>query len=185
MEKTQLITAYEWKKSQIVDENIDDQRVNPLIFKAQDFYIAESLGSTFYQHLMDAVKDDTLTNDETDLLNFYIKPALSEWIFYMSKSLLSTRTSNKGELNQSAMYAAAIDIKEKNEIKNEIERLADAYTKRLEKYLCDNSTLFPLYYNSANDENLHPQRKTNYTGVFISKKRGGCCKDNNEWYRPI
>ena len=167
--KKNLVTATEVKQSAGADFNVDDALITPMIRKAQDMYIGQALGSTFYNHIMSASTSNTLTSDETALIDDYIKPCLLEWSILSALSVIKTKTTNKGVNTENAQYVLNADRADYKEKKQEIRDFAEFYLKRLNKYLCDYSNLFPLFENPSDLENLRKNGKSFFGGMYLPR----------------
>jgi hypothetical protein len=169
--KKYFVSAQEVKIAGGADFNVDDSKLNPFILKAQDAYIGGVLNSDFYNHLMLAATNNTLTQDETDLINDYIKPALLEWAILTALPHIKTGIVNKGVGTESAQYYFNADRADYKEKKDEIRNFADYYTKRLEQYLCDYYNLFPLYKNPSDKVNQKSRSANNFGGFYMPNRR--------------
>lgn len=167
MIRKQYITTVELKQLTNIESNVDDAKLNPIIFKAQDMYIQNILGSSFHIHLQEAIDAASLSSEETALITDYIKPALAEWSYYMSITQLANKVTNKTVGNENSTYLVNAERASQKDLKNEIRDMAEFYTKRLATYLCLNSELFPEYENPEANETLHKNNKSYFSGMYI------------------
>lgn len=170
MIRKQYVSSVEVKQLTTVENNVDDAKINPLIFKAQDMHIQPILGSDFHNHLQEGIENDTLTQDEKDLINDYIKPALVDWTHYIAITQLANKTTNKTVANEFSQYTINAERASQKDLKNELRDSAEFYTKRLANFLCLNSDLFPLYENPTDKENLHKNSKSYFSGIYIPRR---------------
>ena len=56
----QFISADYLKENTTVEFNVDDAKINPIVVTAQDMYIAQALGSDFYEYLMNKAFEENL-----------------------------------------------------------------------------------------------------------------------------
>lgn len=180
MVRTQFIDTDYLKDNTSIEYNVDDSKINPTIFAAQDMHIAHVLGSDFYVHLQQAAAGGTLTSDEETLIRDYIQVPVAHWTHYMLVNQLRSKLTNKSLSQENSQYSLAAERQDAQDLKSEIRDLAEFYTQRLIKYLCDYSELFELYENPTDKENLRRNPKTYFTGVFIPNRRS-CRRD--EQYR--
>lgn len=181
MAKVNFITTTELKQNSGCEFNVDDSKLNPFIRKSQDMYIGGALNSDFYQHLMDAKIANTLTADEITLIDDYIKPALYEWSLLEAFSNLTVKTTNQGNNQEVSQYSVIADNLRYKERKQEIRDVAEFYTKRLNKYLCDYQELYPLYLNPGDKVNQMRNTTSYFSGIHI--KKGGYCNRPDDQYR--
>lgn len=173
--KTQFIDTEFLKDNSLIEYNLDDAKLNPLIFKAQDMYLAPTLGSDFYIHLQEAAANDTLTTDEENLIRDYIQQMVVEWTAYISVNQITSKFTNKANVQEFSQYSNVTSRAERTDLKNELRDAAEFYTKRLVKYLCDFGELFPLYENPSATENL-PKNSTSYfSGIYLPGMNSRSC----------
>lgn len=172
--KKHFITEQYLKQNSSVEFNVDAAKINPFIMRAQDIYIADKLGSTFYEHLMSAKHNDTLTSDEEDLIINYIAPALVDWTIYSAFNSLRTKITNKSQSLESSQYSVASERADLNASKIEIRDMAEFYTTRLVRFLNSNSNLFTLYESATCDENIPKNNSTYFSGMDFSSGSNDC-----------
>lgn len=173
--KQQLVDTNYIKLNSTVEYNVDDSKLNPNIFKAQDLHLQGVLNSDFMNHLMEAVYNETTNADEDELIEDYIKPMLCEWTVAISLEFLRNKITNKSVSNEYSNYSSSADRANVIDLINTCTNWAEFYTQRLIKYLCDNSNLFPLYVNPTEKVNMKATEKPYFNGLYIPRKRGCGC----------
>ncbi len=158
------------KKLSFVHDNVENELLRKVLKRAQDMYIEPLLGSSLYNRLLTGIENSDLTNDETTLINDYIVIILC--------IAVELRLSDAGTVEiRNVGTGKATEENFQANTSNEMERTKDMsykdltfYKNRLKKYLCDNSTLFPLYRDISQ---IKAEGKTNsYSNNFlISTKR--------------
>lgn len=90
-----MISIKTLKDNYLIDENLDDKYVLPVIVKGQDFIIRPLLGSTLYDEIIEQIRVGTLSESNKDILNM-IEPILAYYV--MSEVIYSTayKLKNKG-----------------------------------------------------------------------------------------
>lgn len=166
----QFISAEYLKENTTVEFNVDDAKINPIVVTAQDMYIAQALGSDFYEYLMEKAFNNSLSNDEEGLIRKFIMPALTHWSHYLLLNQTRAKLTNKSLSLENSQYSNSADRSDLSLLKNEIRDIAEFYTKRLVTYLCDYSNLFPKYDNPSDKENLKKSSNAYFGGVFIPKR---------------
>lgn len=165
-----------------VEGNVDYDKVKPFIIKVQDLYLQQRLGSTFFKHLNDAVVFGTLTNDEEELINDYIKPMVSEYTYYEALPFLNFKLTNKAISKQSSDNSQPSDLTDIKYLRGILKNNAEFYDTRLYKYLDMNEDQFPIWKNTLNSEqNLGKDSRTYSSGIYIpkDKKRGVFIRKSN------
>jgi len=157
------------KRFTTIEENVDDSKIVPFIYKAQDLHLQQAIGTTFYNHLKDGVINSTLTVDEEALIRNFIQPMVCEWTLYMVMPYLHNKTTNKAVVNQNSEWSTSVDNNTIKYLRQDIRDLAEMYTKNLLSELCQYPQKYPIYYNGG-IENVTPNNTSYFSGVFIPKK---------------
>ncbi len=74
--KALFITLQELKRKSIIDGDVDTDKLIQFVEVAQDTIIQNYLGTKLYNTLQTQVINDTVTTDNSTLINTYIKPML-------------------------------------------------------------------------------------------------------------
>ena len=89
-----MISLKTLKNNYLIDDNLDDKYVLPVIVKGQDFIIRPILGSTKYNEIIEQIEGGTLTDDNKEVLNM-IEPILAYYV--LSEVIYSTAYKLKNE----------------------------------------------------------------------------------------
>jgi len=163
-----------------IENNVDSNKIRPYIIKVQDTHLQQILGSYFYYHLMDAAYNGTLTANEDTLVRNYIQRFVSEWVFYEVFPFLNYKVTDKAVSKESSENSTFSELNEIKYLRNAISDMAQFYGERLDKYLRDNSQLFPEYQNPDVPENLPKIGNKYFQGVYI---KGSKSCDPREQYK--
>ena len=180
MSKVKFISTEYLKENSTIEDNLDDAKLVPFIYKAQDIHLQSVLGTTFYNHLKDAVINSTLTSDEESLVRDYIQPMIVEYVVYESLPFLSNKLTNKSVMQENSEFGTPSALQEIKYLRNTVRDMAEFYSSRLVKFLCDNSSLFPVYQNPDSNENLRKNSRVYNTGVFIPRKNHSSFRSYND-----
>lgn len=178
--KAQFIECDYIKRYSNIDNNVDDDRLVPIIFSVQDMYLQQALGSSFYKDLMTKINNETLNSDEVILVKDYIRPMLLNYIGYEAVAELNYKITNKAVSQESSEFSNASDLDTIKYLRSNYRNKADFYNKRLVKYLCDYSNLFEKYNNPDAKENLEKSSKVWTGGVYIPKRGTGNIRRYND-----
>lgn len=168
--KVKFVSSEFIKENTTIQDNVDDDIIVPYIYKVQDRYLQQSLGTTFYEHLKLAIINQTLTNDEDDLIRDYIQPMITEYVVYELLPHINYKLTNKAVSTQNSEYSNPSSLDEVKYLRYSVRDMADFYLKRLNKFLCDYGTLFPTYVNPSSPENLSKSYKSYFNGIFLPKR---------------
>lgn len=177
-----FISAQYLKENTVLEMNIDDSKLTPIILKVQSVYLQQILGSSFMQHLYDAVTNSTLTTAEENLIRDYIQSFVCEYSVYEALPYLNYKATNKAISKESSEYSQPAELAEIKYMRSNVKDMAEFLGKRLEKYLCDHQENFPEYQNPSLPENLPKNNKSFFNGVYLGKKKGPSSLEN--WDEP-
>lgn len=169
--KVKFIEAAHLKANTTISENVDEDILVPYIYKAQDTHLQQVLGSSFYNHLKDGVKNKTLTPDEKTLIYDFIQGMVTEWSLYEVLPFISFKLTNKSVSKERSEWSDHSDLNDIKFLRTVIRDMAEFYTKRLVTFLNQNCKMFPEYENPDRPENLRRSGDAYFSGIFISKKR--------------
>ena len=148
-----------------ITRNLDSKTLTPNIKMSQEINIQDILGSVFYEYLLLAFSGQTLSSDEATLVQDYIKPATAYRGLCFSLPFVSNLITNKGAQQQREDYSSATPFAEFKFLLSQTEKRADFYEARLIKYLCLNSSLFPLYVSQNGGVNEPNSNKSWNSGL--------------------
>lgn len=146
MAQTLLITASDVVTECFTFVNTDPSLVkNTHIEAAQLNSIKPILGQELYDTIIAHKAANTLTSDETALINNYIKRPLM-WYSYANCLInVFNQSGANGVFQQRNEFGSSVSQAAFANSKAEATRIADSYGEILRKYLEDNTTTFPLY----------------------------------------
>jgi len=157
------------KDNTTLQDNIDDDILVPFITKAQDTHLQQVLGTTFYLYLQAQIVAGTVSGDNKVLIDTYIQPMVSEWTLYEVLPHINYKLTNKAVSTNNSEWSTSSELAELKYLRQSIRDLAEFYTKRLNTYLCDYSSLYPSYENPDDKENLRKSGKSYFSGIYIPK----------------
>ena len=134
-----------------ISRNLDSQDVIPHIQMAEELFIQDILGANFYDYLITAFSAQTLTANETTLVQDYIKPAEAYRALTLALPFLATQIKNKGPQLQNEDYSTPPDLTSLKFLINETKNRAEFYEKRLNSFLCLSGNSFTNYTTNNTD----------------------------------
>ena len=177
----QFVSVSYIKQHTAIEENVDDSTIAPFIIKVQDVHLQQILGSAFYEHLMDAISNSTLTTNEENLIKNYIQRLVAEWSFYEVFPFLNYKATNKAISKKSSDNSVPSELNEIKFIRTAIRDMAEFYNERLVNELNNNIALYPAYQNILTPENLPKSNKSYFSGVYLRGSGRNC--DPTKQYR--
>jgi len=151
-----FITETYLKTNTPITANVDVTDVTPYIATQSALRIQPILGTTFYNHMLTAYNNQTLTPDEIDLVEF-IQPVIAWRSAEDAVFGLTYQLKNKGLQTQNGDYSASVS---RNEVAFGMEHYAQKasfFEQRLIRWLLANKNLFPIFISTTNmDTDLRP-----------------------------
>ena len=137
--------------------NVDVLLLLPFIEVTQDSTFENMLGTTFYDRLQQGIIDGDLNSDERNIMTKYIRPALAWKVLNTAIPFISSQVRNKGVMNASSDNSQSASKDDKDDLRASSLSFSGFYIESLQRYLCDNSELFPTYQTPDSDTLRYPQ----------------------------
>lgn len=166
MAKALWVTPNDIKKFTAANGNIDDDKIIPFMVIAQDVHIQNYLGSPLYDKIAADIVASTLTGVYLTLVTDYIKPMLMQWGFSEYMPWAAYSISNKGVYKHGSENSESVEKNEVDFLVQNARSVAEHYTERFIKHVCNNSSLYPEY-NQSDSEDMSPDRDVNTSGWNI------------------
>jgi hypothetical protein len=168
--KALFVSIADIKKKSIISGNVDPDKIVQFVEVAQDTHIQNYLGGKLYKKLQDLIVNDTLDDlenaDYKTLVDTYIKPML---IWYTQADYMpfaAFSISNGGVYKHTSENSESVTMDELNMLAGRALETAEFYTRRFMDYMDHNSTLYPEYTSTAN-EDMNPDRDVNFGGIYL------------------
>ena len=174
-----------------IHQSVSPDDLHPFILQAQDIYLQNYLGATFYQELQSQIATNTVSVLNKKLLDDYIGAMLCNYALYHALPFLKYKVFNKSIMNNDSESGQSIDLDALKFLQNEVRSVAENYTKMLTTYLRNNLTDYPSYNNFDWLDGITPDKGTPYfsgiqTNSSFNKRnriaRRGDCNDCNYEY---
>ena len=177
-----FITETYLKTNTPITANVDVTDVTPYIATQSALRIQPILGTTFYNHMLNAYNTQTLTPDEIDLVEF-IQPVIAWRSAEDAVFGLTYQLKNKGLQTQNGDYSASVSMSEVAFGMEHYAQKASFFEQRLIRWLLANRNLFPIFISTTNmDTDLRPmfnhcscinQYQTTCTGMCGNLRENG------------
>ncbi len=156
-----LVSEQRMKEWTSLDNNIRIDVLTPSILNAQSVYIQDTLGSPFYNRLLNGVRDNDLTTDEETFLRDLVGPALMQYALYLIMPNLKYKFVEKGIVSGSSEETQATTLEELQYLRQTAIELAQFYDQRIKEYLQDYPNMFPVY-RTWNNIGMQPNKEPAY-----------------------
>ena len=168
--KALFVSIADIKKKSIISGNVDPDKIVQFVEVAQDTHIQNYLGGKLYKKLQDLIinnqLDDAANSDYKTLVDTYIKPML---IWYTQADYMpfaAFSIGNGGVYKHTSENSESVTMEELNMLAARAMETAEFYTRRFMDYMDHNSTLYPEYTSTAN-EDMNPDRDVNFGGIYL------------------
>lgn len=142
-----LISEDYVKTNSNVDDNLWGSFLLPAIRESQEMGLQSIIGGNLYETICGMVGDESIMNEDNFnykyLLDKHIQPYLLYQVMVGVIPLLGTKISNLGLLKTDDEKSYNVSKTERDDLATYYQYRADFYTKRMQEYLCKNSTLYP------------------------------------------
>lgn len=161
-----LISEQKLKSASPLDPNIDSEELRYGILQAQTIFIQETLGTNFYQQILDQVAtgDIDLSGNtyNKELLNNYIQPTLIAYSYYLVLDNLFIKAVNVGLQQFRSEQSEPIGIKEFRYMKEQAQQRAQFMDNLMRRHLVFENWKYPAYTLVTNNGQLIPE----FAGAF-------------------
>lgn len=171
MSRVLFLSTYRLKKNTPIQQNVDDDLLNPYIYKAQETHIQQILGTNLYDKIATLIQTNGISNPANSnyktLLDDYIVPCLIEYSFYEVMPFISLKITNKSIVRGNAEFAVEGDLADLKYLRQTVLDIAQFYAQRVSNYLKQYSYNFPEYFTNSGLDKIVPNSTSYFNGVYI------------------
>ena len=169
-QKALFVSLKDVKQRSIISGNLDPDKMVQFIEVAQDTHIQNYLGGKLYKKLQQLIIDgeinDAGNSDYKNLLETYVKPMLI-WFSQADYFPFSAfQISNGGVFKHRSENSDNATMDEITMLAERARETAEFYARRFMDHMDHNSTLYPEYTSTAN-EDMNPDRDVNFGGIYL------------------
>ena len=154
-------------RNTIINGDVDTDKFIQFIKISQQMHIQNYLGTALYDQISAAITANSLTTDQTALLNDYIQPMLIHFamVDYLPFSSLELR--NGGLFRHTAENATSPNRDDVEFLVQKHRNFAEFYTRRFIDYMSFNAaSKFPKYWEHQNNQ-MYPDMSATFTGWVL------------------
>lgn len=163
MAEALLITTEDIAKFTALNGNVDKDKFIQFVKIAQDIHVQNYLGTDLFEKIQADIIASTLTGDYLNLVTKYIKPTLIHFSMMEYLPFSAYTIANKGVYKHGSENSQNAEKLEVDFLIEKERDIAEHYSTRLVKYLCNNTALFPEYSTNT-EEDMRPDRNTIFSG---------------------
>ena len=169
-QKALFVSIRDIKQKSIISGNVDPDKIIQFVEVAQDTHIQNYLGGKLYKKMQELIVNNTIgdagNSDYKTLLDDYIKPMLIWFTQADYMPFAAFQISNGGVYKHRSESSDNVSMDELNMLAGRALETAEFYTRRFMDYMDHNSTLYPEYTSTAN-EDMNPDRDVNFGGIYL------------------
>lgn len=140
------------KDNTTIGGNVDYKDVVINLKPVSDMYVRSVLGTYFYNDLLTKYNNQTLSSDELNLVEVYIKPTVAWKSASESVITLSYQLKNKGTQIQSGDFSQSPEYKAIMFLVHHYSDRGDFYLNLLSEYIINNKDLFNNFTSNLNTD---------------------------------
>lgn len=167
---TYMVSSQYIKDNTIINNNTDNELIDPFILQAQNTRIERILGTALFNDIITNIQSGTITGLNKTLLDNYILPSLIQWVVYESMPYLLMKITNKSITKKSSDNSTPVEINDMKYLRENVMSTAQYYDTRMVQYLqteVDNGN-FDLYSNPGDDvSTITPSINTYFGGLYL------------------
>lgn len=152
-----IINSAYVKNNGEIHSNLDEGYIKPIIRMAQETVIKELLGSAMYDDLISEIEAESVSANYTSIQDYLANIMLWEVHARVVKQT-TLKLTNQGAVTKSGDNNTALTAAEIGSLAQTYRNKADYYRGRLWKYLCENSSSYPLWYNPPSGTLVCPRK---------------------------
>ena len=168
-----------------ISTNIDVHEISSHIETATYINIRELLGKNLYEDINTKFINNTLSAIETELFGI-LKQALAYRATWCAIPFLGIKIRSKGVVRLNDEFAQSATLDDMKYLRNELNNRAEYYENRVQEFLIQFLTDFPLYTNDTNPRNqIYPNFNNPYdSDIYIDTRDRENLRLNRYRYGP-
>ena len=166
-----LVSETKLKTFTDIDPNVSSSVILPFISVVQQTKLEYIIGARYYKELLYGVSGNTLSDTDTNFLNYFAQPMLIHAAYAECLPSIFMRIKNNGIVTGAEN---TVTIKEMQYMQTRADDRSQFFEQRMIQELIFNSNLYPLVFQTTSNQGLFPHLgKAYFSGVEISNTYGG------------
>lgn len=154
---TEIITTTEVIELALTQKKVDPVLLDNDILPAQREYIKKFLGVEFYDEILTQVDAASLTPDNTELLEDYLKPMLAHFVVYVAFPHIQLEIGSKGVMKNISETSEPASNREAANLRNNFDYKGNLWRNDATEFIRESKeadpTKFPLFNKKTNSQN--------------------------------
>jgi hypothetical protein len=168
-QKIALFVSEEKLKSfTAVNFNTSPKDFVPYIKTAQDIYLQNTLGATYYKNLENHILNGTVSGDDQFIIDNYLCYIVLHYALYQALPWLKYKIFNKSVLSPTSENADTIELDELKFLQQQCQDTAEFYAKRATEWMILHPGSYPLYVGPNPLDGMMPDYGNPYFGSIVT-----------------
>lgn len=155
------------KENGLINANVDQALVTPIIKLVQKKYLLPILGTDLFEDLKSEIIDGSVSAKYVTLLDEYISDIMLYYVLHESTPAVKYRYMNKGVVVKSGDNTTAADLTEIKFLMDSWKNNAEMFAERLTRYLKDHTEDYPLYDENTDCYKIKPNKSNYTTSIYL------------------
>lgn len=152
MASIQFISPQYIKDNSIVEDNVNEKIIDPVIEQVQEITIHPYLGSNLYDALQTEASNSNLTGNRKKLVDEYIIPILLNSSVDQLIPTLNYKFTNRSIEKQAGDNSQSANKEELEYLRTTYRSVANTYIVRMQDFIADNIGDFPEYNDNTTED---------------------------------
>jgi hypothetical protein len=149
-----------------INENVNSKLIDRVIVESQEMDILPLLGEILYDRLKDDIDNDTLAGVYKVLLETYVAPVLAYRVYQRLIYSLGFKIAEGNVYRSESENGSAVTNTELSMLSRNAAKIAETYSDRLVKFLCNRTSEIPEYLEFDQDK-VGRYRNNIYNGLSL------------------
>lgn len=172
-----MISTQFLKNNTVINENVDDELLEPFIVTAQNIRIERVLGSDLFNNIVSNIENNAVSGINKTILDNYLQPALTQWTLYEALPYILFKLTNKSISKKDSENSVSADLSEMQYLRKNVRDVAEYLDQRFIEFLEEewNNGNLPLYRGgNSNLDDIRPTTSTYFNGMYLGDGRNDC-----------
>lgn len=166
-----LVSEEKLKAFTSINQNVSPADLIPYILQAQDIYLQNYIGATYYMKLKSQVVNNTVTSNNQFLLDNYIGSAMCNFGLFMAMPFLKYKIFNKSIVSPTSENSEPTTLEELQFLMDQVRSAGETYMKRMIEWMVLHPGDFPDYITPNVLDGQLPERGNPYFGSLVTPKQ--------------
>lgn len=155
------------KENTIINENVDDKILTPIIIFVQDQYLHPILGTDLFNEIKAQIITPPVSSANQTLLDDYLMKVMLWYVLSESTPAMKYKYMNKGIMIKNSENSQPADLSEIKFLMDRWKNNAEMYAQRATNYLKEHTDTYPLYLLNEDCDDIQPNSNNYTTSIYL------------------